>query len=283
MARLLALDDLPLLPETLAALKAIADGGRLDADDPEVVLLATGTPLTAERLAAWPSLRHVALCGTSTARIDLDAVAAAGATWSNVTHYGDDPVAEVALAHLVALARGIGQQRWREHPHELAGMSMVIVGMGHLGRSLLPLMQAVGLQVSYVSRTPKPELDARGVHHGTRDELLPRADIVVLTGPTDTEVLSAADFDLLLDGVIVVQASIGRAMSAEGFDAWIVRPGNFALFDAVAGDDQRRSWAHLPRVRFTDEPAGMSYEARQRLGAAVVADVRRALGLPEDA
>lgn len=281
MPRLLALDDLPILPETLAALKAIADGGRLDADDPEVVLLSTGTPLPAERLAGWPSLRHVALCGTSTARIDLDAVGAAGATSSNVTHYGDDPVAEVVLAHLVALARGIGRQRWREHPHELAGTSMVIVGMGHLGRSLLPLMQAVGLQVSYVSRTPKPDLDARGVHHGTRQELLPRADIVVLTGPTDTEMLAAADFGLLRDGVIVVQASIGRAMSPDGFTGWIARPGNFALFDAVAGDDQRRDYADLPRVQFTDEPAGMSYEARQRLGETLVNNVRRATGLSE--
>ena len=88
---------------------------------------------------------------------------------------------------LAALARGLGVHQWRPEPRELAEKRCTIVGLGDLGRSMAHLALAYGMDLSYISRQSKPELDAAGAVPGTRAELLPRAEIVILTGPTDTE------------------------------------------------------------------------------------------------
>lgn len=274
MARLLALDSLPILPAALDELASLADDGRLDASDPEVVLLSPHADLTAEQVAGWPSLRHVAVAGTSLKRIDLDALEARGVAVSNVSHYGDSPVGEVLLMHLVRLARGVDSPAWRGGNHELAGVRVVVIGMGPLGRSLLPVLRAVDADVSYIARTPKDDVDAR---FGTRAELLPQADVVVLAGPTDTEMLSADDFAALRDDVILVQLSIGHAVDAAAFEEWLARPGNLAVLEGVVDAGERGRYGARDNVVVSDRSAGLSQEATGRLGDAVVANVRAAL------
>ena len=171
--RILALDDLPLLPDDLDATKALADGGRLDADDPEVVTLSTSAGFQARDLERWPSLKHVAVCGTSLGRLPQDALAERGITVSNVTDYGDHPVAEMLLAQFVFCARGVGGVTWREGSHELSGMRMTIVGLGMLGRSIAELAMDFGIEVSYVSRSAKSDLDAAGARHVALCDALP--------------------------------------------------------------------------------------------------------------
>ncbi len=220
------------------------------------------------------------MCGTSLGRIDLDALRARGVGWSNVTHYGDHPAAEVAFMQLVSVARGLGPVRWRPDPHELAGKRCTIVGVGDLGRSMAHLAFAYGMRVSYISGRDKPDLDARGAVRGTRAELLPHAEVVILTGPTDVEVLSADDLAHLADGAVLVQASGGRAFDDAAFRAWIARDEGVAIFDLGAGEETYAAYAALPRVVFPRVVAGHSIETRQRLGDAVVAIVRGLAGNP---
>ncbi|WP_203568152.1 NAD(P)-dependent oxidoreductase [Aestuariimicrobium ganziense] len=266
-----------LVPDYLDQLAALADGRRLDSNDPEVVLVSTLDPMTGDDIAQWPSLRHVVVCGTSKGRLDLATLAERGIEVHNVTHYGDHPAAEVVMMQLVALARGLGQYQWREHPHELAGKRCTIVGLGDLGRSVADLALAFGMHVSHISRQPRPDLEARGVEHGDRDRLLPLAEVVVLTGPTDVEVLSAADFEVIPDGAVLVQASGGDAFDHQGFLSWIARPGNHAIFDLGTGEQVYERYARLPRVIFPRVVAGLSRETLERLGRAVV-DIVLSLG-----
>lgn len=274
MLRIGTLGEPALLPDALAALRDLAAARTLDAIDPEVLLISTTATLDRPALASLPSLGHVVVCGTSLGRLDLDALAERGISVDNVTHYGDHPAAEVTFMQLTAVARGFGVHQWRPEPRELAGKRCTIVGLGDLGRSMAHLALAYGMDLSYISRQSKPELDAAGAVPGTRAELLPRAEIVILTGPTDTEMLSRADFDVLADGAILVQASGGQAFDDQGFRDWLSRPGNVAIFDLGAGEETYAAYAGLERVIFPRVVAGHSLETKQRLGAAVVSIVR---------
>ena len=104
--RMRAFDAIEFTPEVGEQVATLSEGGTLDHPDPEVLLISTMTALTRADVDSMPSLRHVALCGTSKGRLDLDALAERGITVSNVTHYGDHPVAEFVFHHLVALFRG---------------------------------------------------------------------------------------------------------------------------------------------------------------------------------
>ncbi len=206
-------DELPLLSGTVAELERI-NGGPIEPAGPRtrILLVSTGTPLQDADLAGLPGLAHVALCGTSFGRIDTVALARRGITTSHVTDYGDHPTAEVVFMQLVALARGFGPHQWRAEPHELAGRSLVIIGLGALGGAMAHLGLAYRMRVSYVSRSPKPEWEARGLIRRTGGPGLTGADKVVLTGPTDVQVLGPDDFSHL-DGAIVGLAVPARTLS----------------------------------------------------------------------
>lgn len=278
IARLARLGGLSLRPQELDELARLAGGTLEEAGpDTEVLLISTGTPFADAELDRLPALRHLAVCGTSYGRVDLDALARRGVTSTNVADYSDETTAEVIFMQLVAVARGFGAVRWRAASHELYGKRLLIVGLGALGAAVANLGLAYGMTVSHLSRSPKPVWEQKGVRRAERPTAFAEADIVVLTGPTNTVVVQADDFAHLQDAILL-QASLGRVFDADAFDDWITRGDNAAIFDMAAGEDAYAAYAHRPRVVFPREISGLSDESRQRLGERVIANVRRALG-----
>lgn len=269
--------DLPLLPSAIAELERLNGGPLATADhQTRILLVSTATALTADDLARYPRLRHLALCGTSFGRIDTAALASRGITASSVADYGDHPAAEVVFMQLVALTRGYGPYQWRGAPHELAGKSLTVIGLGALGAAMARLGLAYRMRVSHLSRSAKPEWEAQGVRRIAREQLAD-TDIVIVTSPTNVVVLQLEDFDRL-DGGIVVQASLGRVMDDAAFRGWIAREQNHAVFDFAAGEDLYAAYAGLPRVVFPRVVAANAVETWDRLGEHVVANVVEALG-----
>src|SRR5690242_7792613 len=137
MIKLSVLDNIRALPEVQAEIKNIAGG---DVTFPEsspnsfdelvartggaeAVLISTATELPKAYFDACPSVKYVGLCGTSTARIDLETLKERGIVFSNVSDYGDEPTAEYIFLQLESLVRGVGKYQWQEQPRELMGKS----------------------------------------------------------------------------------------------------------------------------------------------------------------
>lgn len=279
MTQLARIGGLPLRPAELDTLAALAGGTLEEATaETECALISTGRALTAEDLDALPRLRHLAVCGTSYGRIDLNALAARGVTTSNVVDYSDETTAEVIFMQLVSVSRGYGNVQWRAEPHELYGTRLLVVGLGALGASVARLGLAYGMAVSHLSRSPKPEWEARGVARADAATAFASADVVVLTGPTDVVVATAERLAQLRDAILV-QASVGHVTDEVAFRNWIDRGDNCAVFDLVAGEDTYEAYSQHPRVVFPRAISGYSDESRQRLGEQVVANVRAAMGI----
>ena len=277
LAHLARIGELPLRPPELERLAALAGGVLGEAgQDTQILLISTATPLTEDALTTLPALRHVALCGTSYGRIDLDALQRRGITTSNVADYSDETTAEVIFMQLVAVARGYGAVQWRAESHELFGKRLLIVGLGALGSAVAHLGLAYGMQVSHLSRSAKPGWEPKGVRRAARPDAFAEADIVVVTGPTGAALITADDLAQLHDAILL-QASGGRVIDDAAFRAWITRGDNAAIFDLAAGEDVYADYAELPRVVFPRAISGLSDESRQRLGEQVIANVEAAL------
>lgn len=273
--RLARIGELPLRPAERARLAAMAGGTLAEAGpDTEVALISTATPLTEDALSQLPALRHLALCGTSYGRIDLDALHRRGITTSNVADYSDETTAEVIFMQLVAVARGFSTVQWRDESHELFGKHLLIVGLGALGSAVAHLGLAYGMQVAHLSRSAKPEWEAKGVRRAAQPTAFSEADVVVVTGPTGISLVGADDLAQLHDAILL-QASGGRVIDDAAFRDWITRGDNVAIFDLAAGEDV---YAELPRVVFPRAISGLSDESRQRLGEQVIANVEAAMG-----
>jgi len=147
------------------------------------------------------------------------------------------PIAHSAIAALLALARrlprfGAAQRErcWLEAgavapPLDLAGQTLVVVGLGGIGGEIARLARALGMRVVGVRRSAARE-DLRAdelVPPARLREVLPRADWLALACPLTDETrgwIDAAALALLPDGAHVINVARGeivdeRALTAE--------------------------------------------------------------------
>lgn len=142
-----------------------------------------------------------------------------------------EPIAQSAIAGLLALTRGIpawieAQRRhaWEPTPREmppeeqppvLEEQTMVILGLGAIGGYVARYARAFGMHLVGVRRSPAGPEDGvdEWVPPDRLAEVLPRANFLVSTIPLTAEtrgMLDAAALDLLPAGAIVVNVSRGE-------------------------------------------------------------------------
>jgi phosphoglycerate dehydrogenase-like enzyme len=110
------------------------------------------------------------------------------------------PISEQIIAYLLAFARGLHRavcaqvkHQWHRETKgslfELAGKTMVLVGVGAIGERTAEIAVALGMHVLGVRRAPEiavPGIEAM-YHPRQLLEILPQADFVVLTVPLTRE------------------------------------------------------------------------------------------------
>ncbi|MEM1032804.1 MAG: phosphoglycerate dehydrogenase [Myxococcota bacterium] len=154
------------------------------------------TQLGGEVLASAEKLFAVGAFCIGTNQIDLDRCRERGIPVFNAPHANTRSVAELVLAEMVMMVRGIGDKsaaahrgEWMKtaaHSHELRGKSVGIVGYGHIGSQVSILAEAFGLHVYFYDVVPKlPMGNATAV--ASLDELLERVDFVTLHVPDTPE------------------------------------------------------------------------------------------------
>ncbi len=119
---------------------------------------------------------------------------------TNSTGVHGPVVAEHAIAVLLALAKRLPQAMryqakkvwaqellWNERPRprEVAGETVVVIGMGGIGREFTVRAKAMGMKVLAVRENPAKGPDGADAVYGPSqiDEVLPRADYVLLCTP----------------------------------------------------------------------------------------------------
>jgi phosphoglycerate dehydrogenase-like enzyme len=162
---------------------------------------------------------------------DLRQVAVAG---SSGVHAG--PVAEFAMAGILAFARDLPRldrdrvaRRWEHYPtRDVAGRTILILGIGAIGSRVAELAHALGLHVIGVNSTGRrPDAPVDECAPVARlPELAARADVLVITLPA-----TAATANL-------VDAAVLHALPA---DAIVVNVGRGSVVDEAALIDVLRT------------------------------------------
>jgi D-3-phosphoglycerate dehydrogenase len=151
--------------------------------------------VTAATLAGVDRLALVARLGVGVDNIDVDTCTRAGVLVTVTPDSVRRPMAAGAMAFVLALAhrlpemdRHVRAGRWERFAHVgtgLDGRTLGIVGLGNVGRELAKLAAPFGLQV--VAADPFVDEFPQEVEFCTLDELLARADFVVVTCPLTEE------------------------------------------------------------------------------------------------
>lgn len=235
--------------------------------DADIALVTPWEKIDVDYLNACPNLKYIGLCGTSTANIDLKELEKRGIAFSNIVSGDKESVAEFFFMQLVRLTRGVGEYQWKAgEAHELVGTNIGIIGLGAVGQAIAHVALAYKMNVFYFSPHRKQDWEERGLVYKSKQELLGLCEIVVLCSPTNIEVMKAAEFKAMKTNSILVQACGGSPFDKPAFYEWIAQDGNYAIFDMSANEKNYNLYKDLPRVIFSEEVAGDTYESNQRRG-----------------
>ncbi len=189
-----------------------------------------------------------------------------GVTLCNARGARDAAMAEWVLAAVLGWSTGLlGAVRagpgWIPGAvDELAGKTVVILGMGSIGRACAARLEAFGMQVEGVGRARLGELPA----------LLPAADVVLsLTPLTEAthEQIDAAFLSSLRDGTLVVNAGRGGTVDTDALVAELSTGRLSAVLDVTEPEplpDDHPLWRAKGLLGLTSHWAGDSPQADAR-------------------
>ena len=261
--------------------------------DAEALLVRSATRVDGEVLAAAPRLRVVARAGVGLDNVDVDAATQAGVMVVNAPTSNIISAAELAIAHLLAIARHLPQAsaalragQWRRSEFagvELHGKTLGVVGLGRIGVLVVERMAAFGMTaLAYDPYVPSALAGRLGVRLVGLTELLAESDFITVHLPRTPETVGLIGADALrlvkptvrivnaARGGIVDEAALHDALkegrvAAAGLDVFAVEPcTDSPLFG-------------LDRVVVTPHLGASTTEAQERAGVAVAGSVRRAL------
>jgi len=256
----------------------------------DAVVLRT-QPMTAEVIAAAPSLKIVSRHGVGYDAVDVAALNARGIPLAIVGDVNSRAVAEHTLMLMLATARKAAQHdaairrgewnvRNRFETVELDGKTLLLVGFGRIGRRVAELAGAFGMAVAAYDPFVKPEVMAK---HGVRPEAvlvkaLANADYVSLHMPGSTAgaVIWEEEIRAMKPGAILINAARGGLVDEDALDQ-ALRDGRLA----GAGLDVFKSEPPAPdhpllaneRVLLSPHAAGLTAECAARMAVASVQNV----------
>jgi len=241
--------------------------------------LAGTERITARTLQTATSLRVISRNGTGVDGIDLPTTAQLGIVVRRAEGANARGVAELVIAHLFTLARGLSQANtalkagsWsRPTPGiELQGRTLGLIGFGHVGQTTARLATALGLNVFTfdpivtVSTPPPP-----GVTFAPISEVVAAADFLSLhcpPQPNGAPLIDAATLALQKPGSFLINTARHELVDPEAaLDA--LNRGHLAgmaidVFDSEPPTDQRL--IRHPRVLATPHLGGYTRESIDR-------------------
>jgi len=257
---------------------------------------------TREMAAAAGRLKLVQVPGAGLDRIDRSALAASTAL-ANV--YGHEVgIAEYALGAMLALTRQFGRldaalrrgtwdSQWAVGVPppppwpELAGKTLGILGYGHIGQALARRARAFDMTVLATRRTPVPDAGVLVRGPDALDDVLARADYVVITLPLSAEtrgLLGARELGRMKRGAILVnvaraeivdedalyQALAGGTLAGAALDVWYRYPTTIEPTPPA-----RRPFHELSNVLMTPHVSGWTEGMLEARAGMIAGNIER--------
>lgn len=247
--------------------------------DADAVLVSYTSRITRGVFERCPNIRYVGMCcslySKESANVDIAYAEEHGIVVKGIRDYGDRGVVEFVLSELIRLLHGFDRPQWKELPIEITDLKVGIVGMGVTGGMITDAMQFMGAEVSYYSRTRKPEREAAGVQYRPLNELLADSEVVFLCLNKNVILLHEEEFKALGSKKILFNTSIGPAFDSAAFKNWLANPQNIFVCDTkgAIGEDAEELF-HAPNLYCADYSAGRTKQAFKLLSKKVLDNIR---------
>lgn len=202
-------------------------------------LIVGADPVTGRVLEAGPHLRIVAKHGAGFDNIDLAAAASRAVVVTYAPGANTDAVAEMTIAMLLALWRGVLRadravraHRWQQFVGwGIRGKALGIVGLGRIGRSVALLAQGLGMQIMAYDVAPDQDFARQhGIRYCSLEDLLRTVDAVSIHTPLTSAtrgLLGARELAMMRRNAVLINVARGGVVDERAL-AEALREGRLA-------------------------------------------------------
>ena len=264
------------------------------AQDADMVL-TNKCRLKEEELRQLPRLKYIGELATGYNNIDIEYAHRHGIVVSNIPSYSTEGVVQMTFAHIFNITNQVSHYasevragRWSRNPdfcywdtplRELAGRTLGIVGLGHIGMRVAQVAHCLGMDVFALTSKEKDQLPV-GVQKTTLEGLLGVSDILTLHCPLSPDtyhLINEERLAMMHEGAVLINTSRG-ALVDEKAVADALASGYLLAYgaDVMSKEPPRADNPLLSQARayLTPHIAWATFEARQRLMKIAVENVK---------
>lgn len=259
----------------------------------KAILIRSGTQMDAEAITAGTSLTVIARAGVGLDNVDVRAATEAGVMVVNAPTSNVVSAAELAIGHLLSLARFIPEANrsakageWKRSAFtgaELFEKTIGIIGLGRIGTLVAQRLAAFDATIiaydPYVTPTRAQQL---GVQLASLDEVMERSDFITIhipRTPETTGLIGAEQFAKAKPSLRIVNCSRGgiidedalvhalreKQIAGAGLDVFVNEPPTGSAL------------LSLDNIILTPHLGASTDEAQEKAGVSVARSVRLAL------
>jgi D-3-phosphoglycerate dehydrogenase len=215
-----------------------------------------------------PRRGHLARDGIGVDLGDVVAATTRGVLVTNVRDYCTEEVADHAMAMMLTLARRLAQYNTATHAgdwhwqaarpiHRLRGSVLGIISFGRIGRAIAERARPFGVEILvYDPFVEEGLLRAAGVSRASKEELVERADYVMMQAPLTRETrhfIGEPELRRMKPRTIIVNTGRGPTIDNQALyralkEGWIA---GAALDDTEEEPAHRRTWSPDANPLFT--------------------------------
>ena len=215
-------------------------------------VIAGSEPYPAELLEGLPQLCLIARSGVGFDQIELDAAARLGIHVTTTPGANAQGVAEHVVTLLLHLTHRVsyydarvrsGQWRDENFVSEVQGMTVGIIGFGHIGRAIAALLHAFGARIIAFDVAPIVDAPSYVTMASSIEEMLPQCQAISLHTPlmdSTRGLIGGDELALLPRGAYIVNAARGGIIDEVALES-ALRSGQIAgaVLDVLAQEPPR--------------------------------------------
>jgi len=261
--------------------------------DANAVLIRSATQMDSEALAVASNLKVIARAGVGLDNVDIKAATEAGVMVVNAPTSNIVSAAELAIAHILSLARHIPRAHaslaageWKRSSFtgvELFDKTVGIIGLGRIGALVAERLAGFGVRLIGFDPYVQPARASQmGITLTTLDDLIEQSDFISIhipKTPETTGVIGLEELKKAKPTLRIVNASRGGIIDEQALhkalsEGWIAGAG----IDVFVSEPPKDSpLLGLPNIVVTPHLGASTEEAQEKAGISVARSVKLAL------
>lgn len=257
--------------------------------DFDAIIVRSATKVTKNVIDNGLNLKCIARGGVGLDNIDVAYAKEKGIPVLNTPGASSISVAELAIAHMFAVARFLNlsntamrQGQWPKKEYakgfELTGKTLGLFGFGNIGKETAK--RALGLGMKVIAFDPYVTTTDLNVELTNKDEVLSKSDFISMHMPlikTEGPAITAAEFAKMKNGVVIINCARGGVIVEkdllEALNSGKVRAAGIDVFENEPCTEAQTELINHPNVSVTPHIGAQTVEAQDRVGIEIAEKV----------